>query len=348
MPVNATKIPPPTPVVLTTLASANYRSASIANISESPKISIAMTAAHSQSSDTLDADGFVKPQPKGLFLNYFKGSKKDSGRTALESEKRNKSPSPLKWLSSFSPKKTGPIPSVSVDNLFGSRRADGGSDPCLSPLNSDSRRWTFGSSPVNGSLAANLENGKCGNLTNGNCLKAQKSFSCDDNLTDVVEGDCETGVIRKVGSDIDHKFSEPDENTFMSEPVSPGPISKPTGARRHSITGSTDHRLSINLRKLGSSALSSAKGVVGLSNKKRRSSISHGLPIDDKKESPRAVSTSTGLSTNGQVLRNPSSSRLSLPVSTPRTRVSTSPRTRNITPTPKKPPRLSLTGFSSP
>lgn len=340
--VNFAKTPAPA-VALTAFSSASYRSTSVTNIDQ--KFTLHEPIKSSQSSDTLGSDGFVKPHPKGL-MNYFKnsgllGSKKDQGKNLMSpQDKQSKSPSALKWLTSFSPKKSLPSTSASSESLTDSKfniRTASGSDPCLSPLNLpdlDSKRWKVATSSEEELATESLSNGKC-DAINTSCLRARKAISCD------VLGEIKIKI----------------EDTVSTDPG----VSKFNGQTSDSGANAINATLSNSNRKLKASDKTSPKfksyemeSLMIRSEKtgaqKRRNSIAnHGIPAKETnlltpKKPPRSSLTSSSVKPPLPSTRN-STSRLSFPVPTQRSRVSTSPRTRPlITSTPKKPPRLSLTG----
>lgn len=255
-------------------------------------------------------------------------------------DKLSKSPSALKWLTSFSPKKSFPSTSASSESLTDSKFNIGtatGSDPCLSPLNLqdlDSKRWRVAASSEEELATDSLSNGNCG-VINTSCLRARKALSCD------VLG--ESNVENTVSQDsVDSKVN--------------GRISE-SGANANGVSVTSSHlnekfkatdKISPKFKSYEMESLMIRSDKSG-AQKRRNSIANHGITAKEThsltpRKPPRSSLTSSSAKPPLPTTRN-SASRLSFPVTTPRARVSTSPRARPlVTPTPKKPPRLSLTG----
>lgn len=282
-----------------------------------------------------DNDGFVKPNSKG-FINYFKnssllGSKKDLKGITSSLDKPTKSP--LKWLSSLgSPRKSQTVQlhfiksATSVDGLNCS--SDGNIKFCRAD-----------SVQLNGTSSVHCNVGNIG------CLRTRKAFSCDDNLS----------ALGDSSHDLDEASSSLESGTNnSSETENHSPSNKEivvTSEETSSKGGGDDNTkipLTDNMR------CESFHGMTGSRNIQKRFGSKGGSTLQQKdiktpEKPPRLSLSNTAKSKSpSRHLSSSSSNRLSLPITTPKLRGNTSPKfQRVITPTPRKPPRLSLTGLDS-
>ncbi|ODN04996.1 Dynactin subunit 1 [Orchesella cincta] len=361
LPVFDTKLPAPALSPAFTAAIAN----NFSNSSTTTPTKSSSETEVNRPSNLVDGDGFVKPNGKG-FINYFKnsgllGSKKEIAK-GLNNGQVKPNRSPMKWFSSFGSPKKSPqlVHSVSLSNENVYRAAGNSYESCSSFNMEDPNRWKLNSderlAQANGVRYYDQKESPVG------CLRARKAFSCDDDLSTLEDNPatdfgtsnpqyCNYSISQnKVSGLVAVKIKTKQTSTVETEEKFHA-ITEDDFKTCNSMSQVTSNENGKPLPKngtLGEDSVSLNPDVTPASS--RRSSISKGSSCLSKPPTPRKPPRLSLTGTKGKKSPsrgNPtSSSRLSLPVTTPRGRIS-SPRSKGVAPTPKKPPRHSLTGLGS-